>query len=456
MVSGTGFYLARGGRVSLMTPPDNGRLSTAIRRLAGELGLRWTVRSHRSPTAAIQIGEPGPTGAASALPPAGRAEGYRLCVDRTGVRIEAPRPEGAFYALQTLAQLARRTSAGPTFPACRIEDWPSMSFRGAHWFPSASGLPFDRKLIRAVMARFKMNRAVIQCEAAKWRSHPEVAAPNSISVAGLRTLARDCRESFIEPIPLINGPGHAGWMFRSGRHLDLAEDRKAAYAYCVRHPAAQRLARDVFSEALQIFRPRWVHLGHDEVTLRGRFPNPDCRRCAGADPADLAFENAAGLERWLRARGVRSMVWGDMLFAPEEGASSGHAPSATEAARRRARLPHGLTVADWHYNARGAFPSLEILKRQHIPAIGCTWYEPGNIHAFAQEALRVHPNGDAGLLQTTWAGYFPDESILRGQERRQFTAFILAAEYAWSGRSDPPSGLGYDPNQVFTAAYVRP
>ena len=49
-------------------------------------------------------------------------------------------------------------------------------------------------------------------------------------------------------------------------------------------------------------------------------------------------------------------------------------------------------------------------------------------------------------------GYFPDERALRSA-LQQFSAFVLAAEYAWSGRRDPPNQLGYDPKTVFRKAY---
>jgi len=32
---------------------------------------------------------------------------------------------------------------------------------------------------------------------------------------------------------------------------------------------------------------------------------------------------------------------------------------------------------------------------------------------------------------------------------------VLAAEYAWSGRNDAPTQLGYDPKEVFLKAYGR-
>jgi hexosaminidase len=440
------FTIRPGAACSVRGARGEGRPAAAIARL---LGASVHQLASRDGWATIRVGklrtEPARGGKW-----AKDAEGYRLEVTPAGIEIHAPTARGAFYAVQTLSQVLRRRGKAWECPALRIEDWPSMRFRGAHFFPSASGAKFHRRLVDTVLSRFKLNHAVIQCEAARWDSHPEIAAPNSVSKADLETLVAVCRNRFLEPVPLVNGPGHAEWLFRNGTNLGLAEDRATPYAYCVRRPEAQRFIREIAGEALDVFGSRLFHMGHDEVTLKGQFPHPDCPRCARSSTTELVLENARGLSTWLSRRGVRSMLWGDMLFAREERVSSAHAPSPEEAQARRRGLPREFTVADWHYNSRGEFPSLAILKRERLRSVACTWYEPENIYRFSQEALKV---GADGLLQTTWAGYFPDERVLSGKELRQFTAFILAAEYAWSGRSDPPSRLGYRPADVFRTAY---
>lgn len=449
------FPLASGLRCSLRRTPSERRLDAALREVLRErLGVvprNVVVTQQRAGLPVIELGTP-PAGGAAKGVWSRHTEGYRLEVRPAGIRISGSSASGVFYGLQTLTQLLRREGSGGSCPAITVEDWPSMAFRGAHWFPSASGVPFHRKLLTRIMAAYKMNAAVIQCEAARWDSHPEIAAPQSISKAELEGLVRVARQHFIDPIPLVNCPGHAGWAFRNQQHLDLAEDPQTPYALCPRNPAANTLLKDVLREALGVFRPRVFHLGHDEVTLRGRFPNPECRRCSTSNTTDLMTAHAAELHGWLGSKGVGMMIWGDMLLAKDEGPDSAHAPNAAEARKRRKGLSRDTLVADWHYHPRKEYPSLGLLHSAGLETIACTWYEPHNISGFAREARKA---GARGLLQTTWAGYFPDESVLSGPELRQFTAFILAAEYAWSGRADAPDALGYDPVRVFQQAYSQ-
>jgi hypothetical protein len=165
------------------------------------------------------------------------------------------------------------------------------------------------------------------------------------------------------------------------------------------------------------------------------------------------------------------MIWGDMLLASGEVPDAAHAPDPAEARARRAGLPRDVLVTDWHYGAGERFPGLDLFRKEGLSTVACTWYQPLNVYHFARAAIRNSkvesrtpkpdvpnarrsaPNAHCrGLLQTTWAGYFPDEPVLE-TELRQFAAFILAAEYAWSGRTEPPAALPYHHGGEFTRAY---
>jgi hexosaminidase len=452
------FELAERVEWSVLHPQDEDRPAEAMRELLeSELGLhaeRREVEAHEHRWTVIRIGPQQPAG----MPDpnhlqfewAAHREGYRIEVDEGGIEIIGTTPQAAFWGMQTLRQLIRPAEGGWSVPHGVIEDYPSMEFRGAHWFPSASGVPFHRNLIERIMGRYKFNHAVIQCEAAVWETDPEIAAPNSIVKEDLRSLVELSRRNFIEPIPLINVPGHAEWIFRNEQNLELAEDAVVRYAYCVNHPGSHAFITDILQEAIEVFEPSLFHMGHDEVTMRGQFPHPDCPRCAGQSVTELVLSHANRMSEWLAERDIRMMIWGDMLLSKEDAPDAAHAPDAEQARLRREGLPGDTIITDWHYRPQPGFPSLELFHAHGMETIASTWYEPLNIYHFSQEALKQET---LGLLQTTWAGFFPDEQVLQDQGVRQFTAFILAAEYAWSGRSELPAELGYDAGAEFERAY---
>jgi hypothetical protein len=377
-------------------------------------------------------------------------EGYRLVVETNGLVIQASTAQGAFYGLQTLAQLWQSGDDGGSCPALEIEDWPAMRFRGVHWFPSASGVPMHERLIRNVFGALKFNRSIIQCEAARWDKHPEITAPNAISKPDLRKLVETCRQCYLEPIPLLNVPGHAEWIFRNDSNLDFVEDPKTPYAYCVNNPKSFAFMQDVLSECLPIFMSKFCHIGHDEVTMRGRFPNPDCPLCKGATTTALVVKHAKHLSEWLSQQGIESMIWGDMLLGPGEATDATHAKTLEDARQRRAGIDKKTIIVDWHYAEAADARSIKLLRADGFRVVAASFYAPENIFSLSQAALSA---GAEGFLQTTWMGYFPDERAMRS-ELQQFTAFVLAAEYAWSGRKDTPAQLGYDPKEVFQKAYA--
>jgi hexosaminidase len=450
---GSGTFLPQpGDKWVLHTPTFDQRLSHAARSV---FDSKWCIVDKTTqPWIALEIGSIRqtrfPTGQNQprwATDP----EGYRLTVETNGLVIVAGTAQGAFYGLQSLAQLWQQSGNERSFPVLEIEDWPAMRFRGVHWFPSASGVPMHQTLIPNLFGAFKFNRSVIQCEAARWDKHPEITDRNAISKADLRKLVETCRKCYLEPIPLINVPGHAEWIFRNGSNLDFAEDPQTPYAYCINSPKSFEFIQEVLTECLPLFESKFCHIGHDEVTMRGRFPNPECPRCKDATVTALVVNHANHLSEWLGRRGIESMIWGDMLLGPGEAKDATHAKSLADARQRRAEIDKKTIIVDWHYAASADARSLEILHEAGFHVVAASWYTPENIFHLSQAALS---SGAEGLLQTTWMGYFPDERTLKSQ-LQQFTAFVLAAEYAWSGRKESPSQLGYDPKEVFRRAYPR-
>ena len=443
------FVWPRNSGWRLQAPVRDARLWAAAAEILGSPAGDF---STNQAWVSLQIGAPRADDfPAGPRPPAWAAnpEGYRISVTSRGILIQAGTIQGVFYGLQTLGQLIETRGQNFSCPAVEITDWPSLKFRGAHWFPSASGAAMDRRLIENIFSTFKFNHCVIQCEAARWDSHPEIAMSNSISKADLRQLVELCRQQFLEPIPLINVPGHADWMFRHGQNSDLVEDPKAPYACCVSNPKTIQFIEDVMAECIDVFHPQLFHIGHDEITLRGRFPNPDSPFYHGQTATTLTIESANRLADWLAVRGIGTMMWGDMLLGPGEAADATSAKTVADARARRAGVSKKITIADWHYIWNADTRSLNALQADGFHTVAATWMEPVNIFRFSRAAIAA---GSDGLLQTTWAGYFPDERALKA-DTMQFAAYVIAADYAWSGRTDPPAKLGYDAREIFLKAY---
>ncbi len=380
--------------------------------------------------------------------PVSHAEGYALRVTRDYALLAGADARGALYGAFTLLQTARRRgTAEVSFPATTVRDWPALPVRGVHLLTDNWSAFLHRDLIRRVLAPHKINTIILECEYVKWDSHPEIHAEWGMSKEDVRGILALARDYHIEVIPLVQLLGHVGWMFQNGRNLDLAEDPQAKYAYCPSNPKTYRLVEDVLGEAVALFgRPRLVHIGHDEFTHRGKFGEHEA--CKGKSIADLFVADTLRIREFLARHGARTMMWGDMVLGPGEAQDAANASSVEEARALRERLPKDILIADWHYAPAPAYPSIKILRDAGFEVWAATWYRPENIAGFARAAAQ-HGNG---LLQTTWTGYYGNMTAVR-REFAQFSAYILAAGFAWNPAGPPADSASSAAAQRFLDAW---
>lgn len=252
-----------------------------------------------------------------AVDPAFGAEAYRLTVDGDGIAIEASRPAGFFYALQTLRQLmpyeVSRSSAA--IPYVAIADEPRFGWRG---FMLDEGRHFfgkeEVKKVLDMMAAHKMNRFHWHLtEDQGWRieikQYPlltQVGAkrkskslgwaqlePDTLDYDGyytqddIREIVAYAKDRFIEVVPEIDIPGHTQAAVASYPEI-LACDPEHPHEVWryqgvstdvmnVSNPAAVKMSTDIIDELIPLFPFPYLHLGGDECPTDKWEKNSQCR-----------------------------------------------------------------------------------------------------------------------------------------------------------------------------------
>lgn len=384
------------------------------------------------------------------LSPEVQAQSFEIRIQRepegnARIEIDYGGEEGLRHAVSTLAQLIFLRNGEATLPTGRVRDWPSVAWRGVHLFVGPQALEFHEKLIQNVLVPLKFNHVVLQCERTNWESAPGIATPITMPRDDLVKLFALYRRYRIEPIPLIQSFGHMEWLFANGQNLDLALNRAVPYSLDPRKPEAQAMIASIWKEADRLLKPKIFHFGLDEADMRGWPDDPNL-------VTDL-WERQLGFLNGLADEMKREpMIWGDMGLAPGEAIDAGLGDSAEHAARRRKAIRPGSWIADWHYkadpNPDGFRRSLQLWKQEGFRPVAAMWFRPENIRGFTLAAIAE----GAGTLQTTWAGYESNETNMV-REVKQFSAMVLAADYAWSGRQETPDALGYDPLNVLRQHY---
>lgn len=259
------------------------------------------------------------------LNPSLKGESYCLTVSKTNVIIEAARPVGFFYALQTLKQMlpTRAVMAGVsvekgtsmTLPVVEIEDAPRFGWRG---FMLDEGRHFfGKKAVKQVldvMAAYKMNRfhwhltddQGWRVEIKKyprlttygaWRNTMTLSWGNTLpdgeryggyyTQDDVREIVAYARERFIEIVPEVDIPGHSQAAVAVYPEFLACDPEKPHEVWLsqgvstdvinVANPKAVQFAKDVIDELITLFPYQYIHLGGDECPVKKWEQNKDCQ-----------------------------------------------------------------------------------------------------------------------------------------------------------------------------------
>ncbi len=358
----------------------------------------------------------------------GNADGgdaFRIAVEPDGVKISAGTCRGAFYALQSLKFLVKDGGID-----CQtIVERPAFDYRGVMFYSASDALEFNKALIDRVYAPFRINNLVIEVSRAHWDTTPELRNENGISKAELKELIAYAEENFIEVSPHISTLGHCEWLFDKGVNLDLAEDPGHPYAYFTSNPRLYPLMLKLFDEICDTFgNPRYFHIGHDEWLVSGRYPHRSETKAQTLQ--DIFYNDVMVYYEHAKVRGVRLMMWQDMLVTYDETkpSSIGAGGPPNNLSELRQKLPKDIVMAAWRYETEDEYRDVAGLCRDGFPVIGCPWRDPGNVEKLSRF---VRDCRGEGMLQTTWAGFFPRENVMKG-EFSQIASYIRAGVFAWN------------------------
>jgi hexosaminidase len=414
-------------------------------------------------------------------------EGYRLRITATKVEVQAAKPAGVFYGLQTFRQLLppevfRRAPTGAVTawkaPCVEIEDKPRFSWRGSHL---DVGRHFHAKATILkhldLMAMHKLN--VFQwhltedqgwrLEIKKYPKLTEVGAWRKDSALGpppedekvkknwrfrgkghggfytqddAREVVRYAAERFITVVPEIEMPGHAKAAIAAYPELgNTGAKVEVETTWGVFHeifsPTDQTLKflQDVMEEVLAIFPSKFIHVGGDEAVKTEWKASP----VAQARMKALGLKTEEQLQSWfvkqmgawLDAHGRRLVGWDEIL----EG---GLAPGATVMAWRgiehavsAAKQGHDAIMAptDWTYfdYLQSKDPNEPVGIGGNLPLETVYAFDP--IPGALPPELEKHILGGQAQI---WTEYIPNGKHL---EYMAWPRLCALAETVWSPRA---------------------
>lgn len=351
------------------------------------------------------------------------AQGYALSITQEGIKINAADDAGAFYARQTLNQLARQFKDTGKLPCVHIEDWPDFPNRGVMLDVARDKVPTMETLFRMVdlFASLKYNQLQLYTEHTfAYPGHETVwkdASP--MTPEEIRALDAYCRKRFIELVPNQNSFGHMHRWLQHDAYKHLAE-MPGSSDLCPVNPGSIALLRSMYEALLPNFTSRQFNVGCDETYSIGKGGSSEAVAKLGKGRVYLNFlKQIYGL---LQEQGFTMQFWGDIILEYPELIPE---------------LPEHIVAMEWGYEADHPFAKRSgKFAASGIPFYVCpgssSWNSLLGRTRNALENLRLAArngldNGAIGYLVTDWgdSGHWQCAPV-------SFVPFAWGAAVSWA------------------------
>ena len=290
------------------------------------------------------------------------AEGYRLNVDNGKIEIASSSDAGAFYALQTMRQLARPAGEGKfAIPNVEIEDAPRFPWRGLH-FDDCRHFMGKETLMKTLdaMALHKLNTlhwhltddqgwrieikkypllakvgavrpaspkpvALLQPGEEHWTPNGIPYGPYFYTQEDVKEIVAYAAARHITIVPEIELPGHALAAVAAYPELGCTGEKfepwwrwgVSEHIFCGGNDKTVKFLEDVLDEVCELFPGKVVHIGGDEAPKKMWKTCPKCQAKIKA----LGLDGEEGLQgyltnhftQYLAAKGKRAVGWDEVL-----------------------------------------------------------------------------------------------------------------------------------------------
>ena len=307
-------------------------------------------------------------------------EGYRLNVEANRIQLEAAKPAGIFYGVQTLMQMLPKEIKNKevqkdiewTIQCGQVVDKPQFPWRGLmldvsrHWFTKEEVMKFIDQLAEYKLNVFHWHLTDDQGWRVEIKSLPELTKKSSLRAArvgdwwnrkpqmegekatyggfythqDIKEVLAYAKKRFVRVIPEVDVPGHslaalvaypelacikAPTTINVGNKFYGIDEN----SLCVGNEATFEFLDKVFTEIAALFPDEYIHIGGDECFKGFWHKCPKCQARMKAenikDEHHLQSWFIHRLEGMLKAKGKKLIGWDEILeggLAPEAAVMS--------------------------------------------------------------------------------------------------------------------------------------
>lgn len=324
-------------------------------------------------------------------------QGYVISSSPDKVLVLGMDAKGLRYGVQTFLQLMTGEFGTKSwvFPAVEVIDYPAFKMRALMLpfgsYEQLSQITVVRDLVEVAEA-LHFNTVFLQVNNATiFDSVREIARPGATPKDSLRAVVEYARTLGMEVIPLVSLFSHQGSLL-CALLSPLCMDSDT---YNPDNPKVYDKLFGILDEVIEIFEPRYLHVGHDEIMALADVPAEEARR--------LFLKDVRQIHEYLQSKNVQMMMWSDMVLYSQDFVDQDNCRGfVADLYTVIDSLPKDIILVDAHYRQRNPeYPTIDYLISKGFQVMGCVAGDTTIINNFSRYAAQ-RDSGVLGMILPFW------------------------------------------------------
>jgi len=324
------------------------------------------------------------------------AEGFEIRIDEGGIVISGADERGCLYGVYALMGELRQENDTWIIAAQSMKDWPDLPVRSIEiemLKPAIRDVNLFKRYIDA-FSRARVNTIIFAHEprqVSAWKKGKDGGwwTKRQISevAAYAKELGMDVWAGMINKFEPLDFP-----------ELNLIKgtniydpNKQSSYAYLF----------SLYEEILNAYNPSSFLIGHDEIKGLSLY---------STEPAALLAKSINTIHAWLSARGIKTVIFGDMLLEKGKwnslvGSANSMNPSYNSGPTHLAidKIAKDIKIIDWHYSNRPNYQSLKYFREHGFTVMGASWHDPVAAKNLVGSVKSYGAQGAVGMDYGFWS-----------------------------------------------------
>lgn len=337
------------------------------------------------------------------------SEWFGINIGKHRIVLSSSHKNGRLYGVYKLLSLMETVNHAWQVKCGTIIDWPDLHTRGMLIEilpPATHDIDLFKRYIDA-LSRARTNLIIFwqrPADIAKWKTS---STQENWSKNNIKQIASYARDLYMDVW------GGVTYKVRPDQppYFDVADE--TGYYNPFDDKSYSRLF-SLYEELIDCYNPTGIVTGHDEIKGLNVYSEK-----SGISPDDILVGDVKRIHEWLSARGLRTIMPGDMLLDNKKWTDAGGAvnsrnPQYDSGATHLALygIPKDVIILDWHYGKSEDYPTLQHFRKNGYDVLGDVWYDPEASKIMAESVKKAKGIGIIGSDFGFWRTLSPAATTL--------------------------------------------